>query len=196
MTKNEIISALFISKDFNDCINSRCPPHLKDDLKAEIALLLCEKKECDLVELHERGQLRFYIVRVILNQLSKNGQFYKKYRRIICIENKTVNNDEHFFNLHNLKSVSMHDRLFINTTDDQLTERIKKESFEDEAVALLNEWECSTITSLWYKAKLFKLYLELGNYRAVSKLTRIPFTSVHLTLKEAGKEVRAKLCRP
>lgn len=81
MGKNEIVEQLFISKEFNDCIGKMEPDHLRDDLRAEVALILLETDEKKLIEIHKSGGLKFYTVRVIMNLIqSKTSSFYKKYR--------------------------------------------------------------------------------------------------------------------
>lgn len=81
MTKNEILSELFTSKDFNQCIRKMKPESLQDELKAEVALILCEKPEDLIIGLADRKELRFYTVRIILNLIQSNtSQFYKKFR--------------------------------------------------------------------------------------------------------------------
>jgi hypothetical protein len=82
MTKNKIISDLFVSKDFNSCIGKMKPEHLQDDLKAEVALILCELPEEKVIQLHNNGGLKFYTVRIILNQIQSNSSpFFKKFRQ-------------------------------------------------------------------------------------------------------------------
>lgn len=161
MTKNEIITALFLSKDFDDCINSRCPMHLKDDLKAEIALLMCEKDEKQLQSLQASGQLRFFVVRIILNQLGKNGPFYKKYRQ----------------------SMSEVKEQACFPADFQV--RIRKEAFED---AIVKEVETDLT---WYEKGILELYLKMGALRKVAKHTCIPHSSVHLTINEIRRKIQS-----
>jgi hypothetical protein len=79
--KNEIVAELFTSKDFNDCIGKMEPEHLRDDLRAEVALILLETDERKLIDIYMGGGLRYYTVRIILNLIqSKTSSFYKKYR--------------------------------------------------------------------------------------------------------------------
>jgi hypothetical protein len=81
MTRNQIIAELFTSKDFNACIKKMKPESLQDELKAEVALILCEKPDGVIIELWELGKLRFYTVRIILNLIqSSSSPFYKKFR--------------------------------------------------------------------------------------------------------------------
>ena len=80
-TKNQIIEELYRSKEFNDCIGKMEPEHLRDDLKAEVALILLETPDTKIAGLSEQGNLKFYAVRIILNLIqSKTSTFFKKYR--------------------------------------------------------------------------------------------------------------------
>jgi hypothetical protein len=57
------------------------PEELQYDLKAEVFLVLCEMNEEKLIGLYERNELKFYIVRIMLNMIkSDRSNFYKSYR--------------------------------------------------------------------------------------------------------------------
>lgn len=81
-TKNQIVAELFESKDFNDCLCKMEPEYLRDDLKAEVALILLETPDTKILDLHKTSGLKFYTVRIILNLIqSKTSPFFKKFRR-------------------------------------------------------------------------------------------------------------------
>ena len=81
-TKNEIITEFYRRKEFNDCINKQEPEHLRDDLRAEVMLILLETSEEKIKALHEKDELKYYAVRIILNLIqSKTSSFFKKYRQ-------------------------------------------------------------------------------------------------------------------
>ena len=46
-----------------------------------------------------------------------------------------------------------------------------------------------------YKKKLFKMYLKVGNYRELSKVTNIPMRSIATTLKEFKEELKVKIAQ-
>jgi hypothetical protein len=57
------------------------PEELRYDLKAEVFLVLCEMNDNKLEGLFERNELKFYIVRIMLNMIkSDRSTFYKNYR--------------------------------------------------------------------------------------------------------------------
>ena len=80
-SKSNIIEELYNSKNFNDCINKMDPDYLRDDLKAEVILVVCEMSEERLYQMYESRSLAFFVVRIILNMIkSKTSGFYRKYR--------------------------------------------------------------------------------------------------------------------
>lgn len=81
MVKNKILAEYWTSKEVNDAFAKMQPEELQYDLKAEVFLVLCEMNEEKLIGLCERNELKFYIVRVMLNMIkSDRSNFYKSYR--------------------------------------------------------------------------------------------------------------------
>lgn len=63
-----------------------------NDLSQEIYLDLLQKDEQKIVKLYESNQIRFFVVRMILNNLfSKNSPFYQTFKKNT---NATVNIDD------------------------------------------------------------------------------------------------------
>lgn len=81
MDKNGIITELWESQDLNDALKKMKPVEIQEDLKSELFLIICEIEESKLIDLYDKKQLKFYIVRIMLNlvQSSKN-KFFKNYR--------------------------------------------------------------------------------------------------------------------
>lgn len=81
MDKNKIIEQFWNSKEVNEAFNKMQPQELRYDLKAEVFLVLCEMDEEKLIGLYQRCELKFYIVRTMLNMIkSDRSTFYKNYR--------------------------------------------------------------------------------------------------------------------
>ena len=60
------------------------PIELQDDLKSEVFLILAELPEQKLIDLYDKKQLRFYVVRIMLNLVqNSNNQFFKMYRNFV-----------------------------------------------------------------------------------------------------------------
>jgi hypothetical protein len=81
MVKNEILAQYWTSKEVNDAFDKMQPEELRYDLKAEVFLVLCEMNDDKLIGMYERNELKFYIVRIMLNMIkSDRSNFYKNYR--------------------------------------------------------------------------------------------------------------------
>ena len=86
MTKNEIIGIIAKEKMVEQiCSNitksADCDDTLKD-LSQEIYLDLLSKDEEKIVNLYETNQIRFFVVRMITNNLfSKNSPFYQTFKK-------------------------------------------------------------------------------------------------------------------
>jgi len=91
MVKNKILAEYWTLKEVNDAFAKMHPEELQYDLKAEVFLVLCEMNEEKLIGMYERNELKFYIVRVMLNMIkSDRSNFYKSYRNYIeYVDNDT-----------------------------------------------------------------------------------------------------------
>jgi hypothetical protein len=84
MVKNKILAEYWDLKEVNDAFAKMQPEELQYDLKAEVFLVLCEMNEDKLKGMYERNELKFYIVRIMLNMIkSDRSTFYKNYRNHI-----------------------------------------------------------------------------------------------------------------
>lgn len=167
MGKNEIVEQLFTSKEFNDCINKMEPDHLRDDLRAEVVLILLETDEQKLIDIHATGGLKFYTVRIIINLIqSKTSLFYKQYRQQVA---------------------ELVDR-FIVSEDQDYEERLTREEIEDRALKEIDNL-------YWYNKGIIKLYMKHGNYRAIEKDTRIPYSSAYKTVQKSIEIIKEKVLR-
>lgn len=85
MTKNEIIERIAKEKMIEEIINNLAIGETKfnlDDLKQDVYLALLNKDEDKIIQLYINKQLKFYIVRMIINQLfSKTSPYYLKYKK-------------------------------------------------------------------------------------------------------------------
>lgn len=165
MGKNEIVEQLFISKEFNDCIGKMEPDHLRDDLRAEVALILLETEESKLMQIHASGGLRYYTVRIIMNLIqSKTSLFYKLYRQqVIEITDK-----------------------YIAGEDQDIEERAAREDIEEKAIKEIDNL-------YWYNSDMIKLYMKVGNYRAIQQITGIPYSSAYKTVQKSFEEIKQKV---
>lgn len=166
-SRNEIIAELYKSKEFNDCISKMEPDHLRDDLRAEVMLILLETEERKLIEIHNKGHLKFYTVRIIINLIqSKTSLFYKRYRQ---------------------QMAELTDR-FLAEEEPDFTERAAREDIEEKAI---NEID----NLYWYNGGMVKLYMQHGNYRAIEKDTGIPYSSAYKTIQKSFQEIKQRVLR-
>lgn len=167
MTKNQIIEDLFKGKNFNDCLNKMEPEHLREDLRQEVILIICELPEEKIIKMYTDSVLEYFTARVIVNQIkSKTSPFAKKYRNV----NLELNNYEVADNV-------------------EIEERELREVIEDLAMIEVDKLH-------WYDKGLIELYMKYGNYRAIEEVTRIPFSSCFKTIKKSLKEVKDKVDKP
>jgi hypothetical protein len=84
MGRNQILIEFWQSEEVNKAFSKMHPIELQDDLKSEVFLILAELPEQKLSDLYDKKQLRFYIVRIMLNLVqNSNNQFYKRYRNFV-----------------------------------------------------------------------------------------------------------------
>lgn len=173
MTKNQIIEELFKSKNFNDCINKMEPEHIRDDLKGEVLLIVCEWDEEKILNLYNKKELDFYVVRVILNLArSSSSPFAKKFRQPVI----EFNQNQH---------------IIIDNID--LPDRLEKDKKEDFILQVIDEVKQGKEAGLyWYNAGILQLYIKHGNYRAIEKETGIPFISCYKNLKKTFAELKRR----
>lgn len=161
MTRDAIVAGLFEGKNFNDCINKMEPDHLRDDLRMEVITCVLEWPEDKVVGLWQRKELDFYVARVIVNQIqSSSSPFAKKYRQVTVDYHENV--AEHKQPLHT----------------DCYEDRETREALEDLALDNINQL-------YWYDAELLRMYMKLGNYRAIQKATGIPFISCYKNIQKS-----------
>jgi hypothetical protein len=99
MVKNEILTEYWNLKEVNDAFSKMQPEELQYDLKAEVFLVLCEMDDEKLIGMYERNELKFYIVRTMLNMIkSDRSSFYKNYRNHIEMDNNTISKE--MYKLH------------------------------------------------------------------------------------------------
>jgi hypothetical protein len=81
--RQQIITDLYNSKELKDVISKMNPEHLREDLLSETMLVLCNLSEERLMQMHNDGYLKFYVIRTILNMIKSNDSgFYNKYRKV------------------------------------------------------------------------------------------------------------------
>lgn len=82
MTKNQIISQLYESRELDELISKIQPSDLQDDLRQYVFHMICEKPDEFVISLHEKKQLKFFVVKIITNSVFSNqSAFYRMFRK-------------------------------------------------------------------------------------------------------------------
>jgi hypothetical protein len=77
---NSVIAELYASKEVDECISKMVREDLRKDFKQELFLIICTQPEEKIIELHRKSELRYFVVRIIINLASQNRNvFHKKY---------------------------------------------------------------------------------------------------------------------
>ncbi|HUS02956.1 MAG TPA: hypothetical protein VMY77_14560, partial [Chitinophagaceae bacterium] len=123
------------------------PPELREDLKQELFIVLCEMNSEKLFELDNRNELRFYSVRIMLNLIqSKTSPFYYQFRKHLEITCEITAD-----------------------TPEKEVEKVCEETFIKMFDQISNRMQGLT----WYEQNLFNLYIEKNkNASAMSRETR------------------------
>ena len=79
----------------------------------------------------------------------------------------------------------------LNIQDDNLYD-YERDSVIEEIQGILVDMEVESIES-WYRATIFKMYLQTGNYSEIARNTQIPRTSVSHAVEEAKNYIRETL---
>jgi hypothetical protein len=196
MTRQQILTNFYLSPEVNECINKQDPEHLRDDLKSELFAVLCELDEPFLIGLHQRKELKFYAVRIILNMIQSNtSPFYKKFRTINSSYDDITEKASRYQTVSDIAPESDIQVRFagnvVNSQIQQYHPEDEKEMLEYERLfdTRVKEVEAILNTFHWYTAELFRCYVKHGSIRKVSEEIGIPPTSVFNTIKK----VRAKI---
>jgi DNA-directed RNA polymerase specialized sigma24 family protein len=164
-TKAVIIQTLYESKEINQAISKMQPAELRDDLKQEMFLVLCELSDDKVEDMYERNVLKYYVVRMMLNMMTgRRSSFEKKFRQVFT---EILEEPE--------------GKGFI------IEDTGEHHEFIDRVVKVVEGMH-------FYEAGLLKLYAEHNrNAMEVSRKTNIPYRSVYPVIKEAKLKIINKL---
>ena len=86
LSKNEILEKEYnsIKEICTNVLRTNTDLHLLDDLTQEVCLILLSQENESIQTIYEQGYFKFYVARIITNQvLSNTSPFHKKYRQRI-----------------------------------------------------------------------------------------------------------------
>lgn len=183
MTRDEIISDLYNSKEITKILNKVQPSNIREELKQEMFLALCNLSDEKFWSLYNsksvngvpfygiynkngNAGLRFWLVRCMLNMVystSMNQPFYRNFR---------------------VKFETFQDHSNIEET---LTEEFENKEAKE---LLFNKLEDRRKELSWYENKLLDTWCELGMSSAkVSRETQIPYMSIIRTISVIKKKL-------
>jgi DNA-directed RNA polymerase specialized sigma24 family protein len=164
----KLLEILYCSKEFKEITNNLCVKigtHYSQDLHSEIILKIIENGD-DLTEIKS---LKYYFFawgyRVVKGYTMSKKYGYNLNRLDVPKEIVPESINEDEYNA-------------IFDYVDKALEPCENDSWSDD-----------------YKKKLFKMYLKVGNYRDLAKVTNIPLRSISTTLKEFKEELKIKVAQ-
>lgn len=177
--KAEILSEIYVSTEVETMIRSLKPEHLQDDIKQHCFLELFEKDEAFIMDLHERGKLKNYIVKTLYNTARFTRTSFAKE------QGKEIP----FSEIDGKKAFKSNYELEDDFVVADLEQYAAMLGCTTEEVIDFENIEIDLSNLHWYKREVLKLYAEQGTYQKVSDLTHIPMTSIYQTVLEARKQV-------
>ena len=160
-----IVSRLYADNKFRNLTKSICTKYGKDyaeDLHSEIVIRIIEKGD-DLTQINDLFHYFFAFAHRTINEYKTAKKYGYNFNRI---DGGKFNQFTASATVNFKYELLPSDKLYL------LLEPSEKDTFRDD-----------------YKKKLFKIYLEEGNYRAVAKSTKIPLRNVSETLQEFKREL-------
>ena len=154
----------------NKALSKMQPSQLRDDLKQEIFLILCNLSEEKFWNLYNNNALKFWFVRTMLNliyQSRPSESFYRNFRaKFECIDD-------------------------FNKLPD-LLEDVQGESSNKEII--FEKLELAFDNLHWYEKGLMEVYIECKmNKKEVARQTKIPYMSIVNTIAIVKEKIKEDL---
>lgn len=165
----KIIIQLYTESKYKNLTRNICSKYGQeyvDDLHSEIVAKIIEKGD-DLNEIKDLFHYFFAFAYRIINDYRISKMYGYNYNRL---DSNYLKDDNYINYVDYNYELLPSDKLYL------LLEPNKNDTFRDD-----------------YKKKLFKIYLEVGNYRDLSKSLKIPISNIRETLKKFKKELLKKI---
>lgn len=164
---NEVIQYIATNPDFRLMVENITKGHeLTDDLFQELVLILMEMDEDKLVGIYQRNELKWWCVRILMNQwYSKTSPFWKKYKQ----HGNTIDQNAD-----------------VTSLDVPEEQPIDLEVIIDQVNSALNGMH-------WYNKELLMTYLREGSYMEVHRKTGIHYKSIRNTVRETIDKVKSQV---
>jgi len=151
-----------------------------EELRQDVFVILCEYDRDKIIDMHQRKCLKFFIVRISLNQFrSKTSKFYynnfKNNKDVLSLA-EDINALDSDFVLLDMWNSNQKDRADLLQREAKL-ERIEK----------------ATDKLRYFENEIFRLWIELGSYKAINNKTGIPTRTVSFAVKNAIDNIKNNL---
>ena len=168
MSRDQIISELYTSKEIGQALRKMQPAHLREELKQEMFVSLCSISDEKFWHLHENKALKFWLVRCMLNMIYSTGinqPFFKNFRH-------------------------QHEELHTDRPD-VYTQHVTAEEERNHLEALYDQMESKRAELTWYENELLNTWTDLNfNQKEISRKTGIPYMSVVKTISVIKQKLR------
>lgn len=191
--KANVLTHLYSSQEIHDVLLHIRPEYIRDDVKQHVFLLLFEKDDAFIMDLHGRGKLRAFVAKTIYNTVNfSESKFNREQRRRTEIPTESFDGESQLNNERGESSGFLR-----NTKTDKIRKKVAEladdaqQNYDYEA--LVESCPVKMEAIYWYNRRLLNMYVELGTYRLVAEKTGIPLNSVHHAIKKAKKEMKKLL---
>lgn len=137
-----------------------------DDFKQEIFMILLEMDEAEFMKIYKNEGLIWYTSRIILNQSTKSGSFYRKYRDT---PEKVIAGLLQEYKAESCKGMDV-------------------PKFSIPALKVLNQKEQGDAEQ-WHEAQIFKHYINERSYDRVAEYYGLPYHHVNKVVLKVRREL-------
>lgn len=202
--RDKAISDLFRSPDLAAAIGKMEPAPLRDDLRQELFLVLCEMDATKLQGLSERGELRWWAVRTMMTMICTNrSTFYITHRRfnadllnsalfispegLVTAARSESNSAEAYGVYHNSEQATHH-------SDRAQPEGLIHHDLLEPGLNWLERVDAAVAELDPYEANMIRLYADMGNNcQPLAEATGIQVRSVRYVVTQAKVKLQKKL---
>ena len=199
ISRETIIRELFLSPDVANAISKMEPEDLRDDLRQEMFVVLCEMDEAKLRGLYERKELKAFLAGTMWRMMaSDRSTFYNTHRKY---REQMLTNSVHVTKDGALAMFSQEDANPSGNWNydfgliEILPEGLVHRDLDEERV----HWQDKVHDVLQqidpYEADMFRVYTAMGgkSCHPVAQATGIPIRSVRLAVSQAREKLKTRL---
>ena len=162
--KDKILIEVATSDWLKQASKNICPLH-HEDLKQHLLLILCEMPENKLIDLQNNGYLKYFCIKVMLNQTNSPRQSFNKLFAPIG------EYDVYVLDLKDLQE--------INDIENKITKEIQLTTIEK----VVNK-------NNWYEREIFSQWSNGSSAREIHRQTKISLREVLRVIKEVKEQIR------